>query len=758
MALNDEKKPESSDTASTPPDAPSKPTSASRQADATGKIADDAARAGAPLAITVAFLAGLVVLYLGQRVVLKWEGVATGLSWLGMLGLVGATIARFAPALRGRGEHARVARLLDGLQVLGLVAVGMFFLTTERGAALFGLQGHEHASTVLLVSWVICVSVSVVGLVFAEFALHPMRSAHHVEVRRVRAAAISGATLALTASYGSLLVYAAAQQEAQADFSYFKTSQPGEATVKLVQKAGKPIQVTAFFPKVSDVRKEVEGYLSALAKQTGNVEVKIADRYLEPALAKEMNVVSDGAIVLTQEDGSETINVGTKMDKARAKLMKFDSEFYGKLSQLINSRKTAYFTVGHGELNDPQRGTERQDGRSANVVKTLLERQNYRVKNLGLGQGLGKAVPDDADVVLVLGPTVPFAPEEIQTLHRYADAGGRVFMALDADSLSPSAMDSGASGTEPQAAPTSSAAAAASAAPQESEAPPSAEPAAPPGGQWLVDLAAAVGAKLMPTVLADAQNYVVRLNQPSDRVIMPTNRFSSHASVSTLSRNSSRAGVVVMGASYLLDDEGPMGKPNVPLRSMASSFEDANRDFNQSAGEMSKSYNLAVALSKQVARADSDKSDAPTTAQGTGGAANAAAEPQSEEQQREEGAASDGEETDEKNPDEMRAFVLADADALSDLLMERVVGNQMLLVDAVRWLVGEESLAGAMESEEDVRIEHTKQQDQVWFYVTIFGVPALVLALGLLISRRGRSRDKARAVTPSIGSTSGANS
>jgi len=54
----------------------------------------------------------------------------------------------------------------------------------------------------------------------------------------------------------------------------------------------------------------------------------------------------------------------------------------------------------------------------------------------------------------------------------------------------------------------------------------------------------------------------------------------------------------------------------------------------------------------------------------------------------------------------------------------------------MRWLVGEESFTGQVNSEEDVRIEHTKQQDLAWFYSTIFGIPAVVLGVGLFARRR----------------------
>ena len=86
----------------------------------------------------------------------------------------------------------------------------------------------------------------------------------------------------------------------------------------------------------------------------------------------------------------------------------------------------------------------------------------------------------------------------------------------------------------------------------------------------------------------------------------------------------------------------------------------------------------------------------------------------------------------------MRAFVVADADALSDAAF----GNEpniMLFIDAIRWLGGEESFTGAIATTEDVRIEHTKQKDLVWFYGTIFVVPSLVLGLGSCSSARESS-------------------
>ena len=66
-----------------------------------------------------------------------------------------------------------------------------------------------------------------------------------------------------------------------------------------------------------------------------------------------------------------------------------------------------------------------------------------------------------------------------------------------------------------------------------------------------------------------------------------------------------------------------------------------------------------------------------------------------------------------------------------------------LLDDSVKWLGGEEVFAGEVVSEDDKPIQHTKNQDAVWFTLTIVGMPLLVLALGLVgtwARRRGARR------------------
>ena len=68
------------------------------------------------------------------------------------------------------------------------------------------------------------------------------------------------------------------------------------------------------------------------------------------------------------------------------------------------------------------------------------------------------------------------------------------------------------------------------------------------------------------------------------------------------------------------------------------------------------------------------------------------------------------------------------------------MGAGAYVMDAVKWLGGDEEIMGAPASEEDIRLVHSRKEDQIWFYLTIFAMPALVLGGGLAFTLRRRRR------------------
>ena len=102
-----------------------------------------------------------------------------------------------------------------------------------------------------------------------------------------------------------------------------------------------------------------------------------------------------------------------------------ESRIITTISQLIQDRKTKiYYTEGHKEI--PAGVPDRRGWTAIQVKLTALE--NAEFKPLDLSRA--RAVPDDADLLLILAPWSDFTTVETDALSKYWQRGGRLFVAL----------------------------------------------------------------------------------------------------------------------------------------------------------------------------------------------------------------------------------------------------------------------------------------------------------------------------------------
>ncbi len=605
---------------------------------------------------------GWLCVLLGQRVLDTQQGVSNGLTGLGVLLLV-ASLGQRLWALSTAGADRRgAARAFALLSGLGVVALAAYFATTTWGRAALGvaqpaLGKDDNFGDFVTVFWVSLVLLSVLSTVLGELARLAMLRAERMESGRVLAAVVAGAALSMAAVYGSLFTYAAGKLKVSADFSYFRVAKPSDATRRMIDSLDDPVKVLAFFPEHSEVRGKVVRYLTDLGKGSNNLQLEVHERLMVPELAKEYKVTRDGVLVLVRGKTSKKLEIGSDIKIAARKLKTLDGEFQKALMKAMRDKRTVYLTVGHGELNE---SSDQKAGRTTKLLRQLVEQQNYGIKDLGLAQGLGKEIPQDAAVVFVLGPSEAFTDAEVETLRDYAEGGGSLLLALD-----------------------------------------------PEGKGDHSALAALAGLAWQPGLVVNDRVLVRATHSQADKKFIVSNRFSSHASVSTLSKISSRAAVVLPGAAALdkLPDESDKAlKIDFTVKSQPGSYRDLNGNWAfDKDSEKKATFNLAAAVSKKL------------------------------------GAPQAG------TPHELRVFAIADADVFSDMLLSQAKYNQLLLAEALRWLGYEESFTGEIESTEDVAIVQTKAEDQIWFYLSILGFPSLVLGLGLVFTRRSRRPKKAAA-------------
>jgi len=630
------------------------------------------------VALTVAFLGGLLCVFLGERVLpdpawLRWTLVGAGL-----LLSVGSTVWRVLVCRDAKGDHRNVERLLvilHGVGLLGLLvyAAGVPAVFEKLGLGFEDTREQRRYQDTLAAVWPVLILCSTVALLFAERAFSPMRAACWIEVRRVRNSMSAGLAIALSACWLLAFGYVAAEYDLKYDASYFRTSRPSESTQAIVKSLPEPLQVLLFFPPVNEVKEEVADYTRDLARMTGKAKVSSHDRLLEPKLAEKHRVSKDGTLVLARGDKRESITLPVEMATAKKDLRTLDQDMQRALLKLVRERRKIFLTTGHGELNDPPKGPAAGRERAGTKdLKKLLQVQNYTIRTLGISDGLANEIPADAAVACVLGPTRPFLAEEIAALRRYADGGGRLLIALDPD--------------------------------------------APEAAASFAPLLEALNLAFDPAPLANERMHVLRRRNESDRHVLYSNRYSSHAAVSTLSRHSREVATVTPGTGSLrrVGDQKDGTRVDFIIRAMPETFADLDANYSFDAGsEKRDTYNVAAAVERRLDAKDKKKG---------------------EDKRKDEKA---------DKPDEkpvMRAVVLADADALSDDIL-RNLGNLYLAADSLRWLAGEEKFAGDISSgEADVRIEHTRQEDEVRFYATIFAVPALVLGGGLTYVWRRRRR------------------
>jgi hypothetical protein len=607
------------------------------------------------------FVAGIALLFFGDRYLsIETYHLALRISAFALmvLSLVMTFVLSMGAAAKSHTGEAKSWRKLVAWQVVVIASLGAYLL--YRKSLGDAATPETVTAKIWLGVWLVGLVLGLFSAIGLEWAMRDTGHGPNAEPQRVGRSGLAWLSTGLF--FGALIAfnYGAAKKNVTRDWSYLKIRTPSESSMNMVGTLTQDLSIALFYPQGNEVKTLVSEYFDAMKAKEPRVKVEYFDKDMNPAKAEEFKVSRNGQIVFDVGGKKSRIDTGTTISKARKTLKELDSQFQKSFLEITSERKTVYFTRGHGEMSWVGDEADNQL-RSLRLLETFLRQQNYSTRLLGVAEGLASAIPDDASAVIIAGPTQPFAPEETAALKTYVEAGGNLMVLMDIES------GTGESGVLPAG---------------------STDP--------LAAMMAEMGLRYNKEPLANQKNSIAATRSPSDVWFIYSNIFTSHESVSSLSKHDERVALLYyQGGHFSVTPELGRWKTFETVRALSDTFIDLNRNFKKDDNEKADAYVMgAVAeLKDPKAPAGADKNR------------------------------------------KGRVVALGDATVIADALV-RNVGNVLFFADSLKWLVGESETAGALASEEDVKIRHTRKEDAVWFHGTVIIVPALVLGAGFLATRR----------------------
>ncbi len=216
----------------------------------------------------------------------------------------------------------------------------------------------------------------------------------------------------------------------QFDVTQNKVYTVSNQTIDVLSQIKQPLSIVVLRNKSSDPT-SADWRADLLLKQYTRLNKNITLEYInpieKPSAKTKYQMTQLGEIVLSYGKGKEVrVYRGdlTKGSSNNNMIFVGEEKFTQSIYSLLEDRKNVvYFTVGHGERQIRDKG-----GEGLSSVKTFLENENYRVRELNI---LLENIPTDASLIVISSPIENFASFEFERLSNYVKRGGRIFILYD---------------------------------------------------------------------------------------------------------------------------------------------------------------------------------------------------------------------------------------------------------------------------------------------------------------------------------------
>jgi ABC-type uncharacterized transport system involved in gliding motility auxiliary subunit len=229
--------------------------------------------------------------------------------------------------------------------------------------------------------------------------------------RQTRLGAIAGTTVLVVLALLVAVNYLASRRNKRWDLTANQQYSLSDQTRQILQKLDAPIKVRVFDQPAQFDR--FRDRLNEYAYVSKQVSVDYIDLDKQNVEATKSQVQAYGTVVFDYKGRTERVVSSDEQQLTN-----------GLIKVITGQQRKVYFVQGHGEKD-----TTSSERTGYSTILTGLQSDNFATDTLVLAQK--GAVPADASVVVIAGPTVDLLPSEIEALKKYLEAGGKLVALVD---------------------------------------------------------------------------------------------------------------------------------------------------------------------------------------------------------------------------------------------------------------------------------------------------------------------------------------
>lgn len=223
-------------------------------------------------------------------------------------------------------------------------------------------------------------------------------------------------TLALVSLLGGLaaLTY---RFSGQLDITGNASNTLSDASQKVLANLPDKVQITAYIKKDAAIRRQIEQLIARYQDYKADVSLTFIDPASIPEKTRELNIGSEGGIIIDYQGRLERI---TFIDEAA---------LTNALLQLVNANERwVSFLSGHGERAPD--GIANFD--FGTFGKTL---DQHKIKAQSLNLATVQTIPDNSSLLVISAPAVPLMAGELTLIKQTIDKGGNLLVLIDPNNI-----------------------------------------------------------------------------------------------------------------------------------------------------------------------------------------------------------------------------------------------------------------------------------------------------------------------------------